>query len=203
MTNYMSQRFPFTAVCLLSAFTIPSTLHADVVTLDYSGTYFQVGNPAISGTLAGSFTFDNMTGTVTQATLATLSQTGPSAIDVTCAPDLPFPLSPCNTFALPGGGLELDFGGGGLDELDFFVSESSMVGKADLTPTFSGGAEGRLQALLPPECSFALDHICSISSVTFTPTVPEPSQIFSLATGLVFLALRRLAHLHSHKSTPG
>jgi|SRR5579871_2030374 len=199
-----SHRFAFTVICLLSAFTVPCSLQADIVTIDYSGIYTQetfsttTGQytpSGVTGTVAGSFTFDNAAGTVLQGTVTASSL--PTNFDFTCMIPLGEFLQRCGTSALPGGGLELALNNQNFTlDLDFFISENSLVGKTDLTPVLtdlsgplSGEGYGLFSYVDSVDCG---DFPCYLSSLTFSP-VPEPSTMVSLAVGLVFLSLRRLA----------
>ncbi len=131
------------AVCLLTAFTIPPSLHADQVTIDYSEMYSQDVNLEIVSTVARFFAFDT-TGTAQQPTLN--SGVILSDLCIPMSPDLP-PV--CDESALPGSGFLLSFRDANYPYFSGFATEGILMRQPDdLTPILVLGVEGAIWAAL-------------------------------------------------------
>ena len=170
------KRLALTIASLIGVLAIPRCLHADIVVVDFSGTYFERDNPDSTGTFTGSLTFNNASGTLISGGLLTDRGIPGAAI---CAIDH------CNS----AGGV-LSFMSFFSSEV-FFVEQSSLVGITDLTPMQISGTYGGFTNFNP---FFPL--AVSFSSIDYTSEVfgvPEPSAISLLAASLVFLFLRKLS----------
>lgn len=166
------KRVALTVVSLMGVLTIPRSLRADIVIVDFSGTYFERNNPDITGTFDGSLTFNNITGTLILGGVTTF------AGGVICTVGT----SRCS-FA--DGVINLSVGLPLFPENFFFVEETPLVGATELTPMQISGIYGGFRnnnPFMPVDISF--------SSITYTSQVPEPSAVLLLATGLMFLFLR-------------
>lgn len=164
------------AVCVMGLLGIPRSVHADIVVVNFSGTYFELDNLSSTGTFTGYVEFDNVAGTPIFDGISTDRGIPGGAF---C------PADRCSFF-------DGDFDFRSIfSESAFSVAETSLVGITDLTPRQVSGIYGGFAVFNP---FMPLD--VAFSSITYAPGVvlhtPEPSPTLLMATGLVFLLLGKL-----------